>query len=188
MASPQKNRKTVETEEKNRYAAEELVDFLDQLALVQDQDGLDADEAAAARVKLMTIHAAKGLERAPASISRGAVATPPRGGRATPPRGGRDAAAGRRAIKAGRRRRGEQPQKMTVREERSDETPEGSQVRPRRRGRLRGGSAAALLRDGGQGGRCARGGRRRGAAPALRRPSARSPTAGSVRARTSPTC
>ena len=44
------------------YEASQLVDFLDQVALVQDQDGLDADDEARTNVKLMTIHASKGLE------------------------------------------------------------------------------------------------------------------------------
>ena len=44
------------------YAAADLVDFLDQVALVQDQDGLDDDDAAKKHVTLMTIHASKGLE------------------------------------------------------------------------------------------------------------------------------
>ena len=44
------------------YDATQLVDFLDQVALVQDQDGLDADDEARTNVKLMTIHASKGLE------------------------------------------------------------------------------------------------------------------------------
>ena len=42
------------------YAASDLGSFLDQVALVQDQDGLEKDQDAS--VKLMTIHASKGLE------------------------------------------------------------------------------------------------------------------------------
>ena len=46
------------------YAAGELVEFLDTLALVQDQDmAADDDEAKAPpKVRLMTVHASKGLE------------------------------------------------------------------------------------------------------------------------------
>ena len=46
------------------YAAGELVEFLDTLALVQDQDMAsdDAEEKTPPKVRLMTVHASKGLE------------------------------------------------------------------------------------------------------------------------------
>ena len=46
------------------YAAGELVEFLDTLALVQDQDMAsdDTEEKIPPKVRLMTVHASKGLE------------------------------------------------------------------------------------------------------------------------------